>query len=109
MTDQEFEEFYPMRSKSEAPCKLDEFCKTYGIPRTLLTDNEPEETRGEWENVVKQYLISQRMKDPHSGWQNRAEVEIREVKNIIAGSCTGAVVQKVYGAMEWSIQKKYAN
>jgi hypothetical protein len=69
-----------MRSKSEAPYKLDAFCKTYGLPKTLITDNAPEETRGEWEKVVKQYLLTQRTTEPHSGWQNRAEIEIRELR-----------------------------
>lgn len=46
----------------------------------LITDNAPEETLGEWNKVAKQYLLSQRTTKPDSGWQNRAEVEIRELK-----------------------------
>jgi hypothetical protein len=42
-----------MCSKADAPYKLDAFCKTYGLPKTLLTDNAPEETNGEWEKVAK--------------------------------------------------------
>jgi hypothetical protein len=59
VTDQEFADVYPMRSKSVAPYKLDVFCKTHGLPKTLITDLAPEETKGEWEKVVKQYLLSQ--------------------------------------------------
>jgi hypothetical protein len=78
----EFADFYPMQNKSDAPYKLNAFCKTYGILRTLLTDNAPEETSGEWEKIVKQYLISQHTTEPHSRWQNRAEIEIRELKTL---------------------------
>lgn len=80
VTNQDFAEVYPMRSKSEAPYKLDEFCKSYGLPKVLVTDNAPEETAGKWEKVAKQYLLSQQTTEPHSGWQNRAELEIRELK-----------------------------
>jgi hypothetical protein len=80
VTDQDFAEIYPMQSKSDAPFKLDAFCKTYGLPQVLITDNALEETRGEWEKVCKQYLLTQRTVEPHSGWQNRAEIEIRELK-----------------------------
>ncbi len=79
VTAQDFAEFYPMRNKSEAPYKLDLFCKSYGLPQTLITDNALEETKGEWEKVVKEYLLKQRTTEPYSGWQNRAELEIREL------------------------------
>jgi hypothetical protein len=69
-----------MRSKADAPFKLDIFCKTHRLPKVLITDLAPEETKGEWEKVVKQYLLTQRTTEAHSGWQNRAEIEIRELK-----------------------------
>jgi hypothetical protein len=37
-------------------------------------------TKGEWNKVVKQYLLQQRTVEPDSGWQNRAEIQIRELK-----------------------------
>jgi hypothetical protein len=46
----------------------------------LITDNALEETKGEWDKVAKQYLLSQRTTEPHSGWQNCAESEIWELK-----------------------------
>jgi hypothetical protein len=46
----------------------------------LITDNAPEETKGEWNKVAKQNLLQQRMGKPDSGWQNRADIEIRELK-----------------------------
>ncbi len=80
VTNQDFAQIYPMRSKADAPYKLDEFCKTFGTPQVLITDNAGEETKGEWNKVVKQYLLTQRTTEPNSGWQNRAEIEIRELK-----------------------------
>jgi hypothetical protein len=80
VTDQDFADVFPMRSKYDAPYKLDAFCKTHGLPRMLITDNAPEETKGDWDKVVKQYLLTQRTTEPQSGWQNRAEIEIRELK-----------------------------
>lgn len=66
--------------KADAHIKLDAFCKSYGLPQTLITDNAYEETLGNWEAVVKSYLLKQRTTEPYSGWQNRAELEIRELK-----------------------------
>jgi hypothetical protein len=81
LTSQDFAEVYPMTTKADAPFKLDEFCKSFGLPRVLITGNAPEETKGEWNKVIKHYLLSQRTTEPHSGWQNKAELEICELKN----------------------------
>jgi hypothetical protein len=78
VTDQDFADVFPMHSKAEAPYKLDDFCKTHGLHRMLITDNAPEETKGY--KVAKQYLLSQQTTEPKSGWQNRAKIEIRELK-----------------------------
>jgi len=40
VTSHDFAEFHPMRTKGDAPYKLDLFCKTYGLPQVLITDNE---------------------------------------------------------------------
>jgi hypothetical protein len=39
---------YPMELKSEAGSKLNELCSNVGIPSRLFTDNDGEETGGEW-------------------------------------------------------------
>ena len=51
-----------------------------GIPEVLVTDGAKEEYYGEWGQIVKERLIYQRITEPHSGWQNRCEGEIREFK-----------------------------
>jgi hypothetical protein len=63
VTDQEFIDVYPSM-----------------LPRTLVTDLAPKETKGEWEKGVKQYLLLQRTTEAHSGRQNQAEIEIHELK-----------------------------
>ena len=80
VTNTYFAQTYNMQSKSEAAYKLELFVQEYGLPKMLLTDNAMEETRGEWEKVVTKLLIPQRTTEPHSGWQNKAEAEIRELK-----------------------------
>jgi hypothetical protein len=74
----------PMKSKSDAHEVLDYVCRTYGVPQLLVSDNAKEETLGNWGRVTKHYLIRQRMTEPHSGWQNRCEDEIREVRKHFA-------------------------
>jgi hypothetical protein len=64
VTDEELAEVYPMCSKAEAPYQLDFFCKSYGLPQVLITDNAPGEVQGEWNKVVKQYLLTQRTTEP---------------------------------------------
>lgn len=70
----------PMKSKADAYEVLDHVCRTYGVPQLLVSDNAKEETLGNWDKITKHYLIRQRTTEPHSGWQNRCEDEIREVR-----------------------------
>jgi hypothetical protein len=62
-----------MRSKADAHEALDNVCRTYGVPKLLVSDNAKEETIGDWSRVLKHYLIQQRVTEPYSGWQNRCE------------------------------------
>ncbi|MGH7954900.1 MAG: hypothetical protein ACREOZ_02950 [Gloeomargaritales cyanobacterium] len=80
VTADEFNRVYPMKLKSDAGDKLNEFIKDIGIPQLLLTDNAGEETGTEWERVRKNYLIKQKWTEPYSPWQNKAEREIRDLK-----------------------------
>jgi hypothetical protein len=56
--------------------KLNELCSNVGIPLRLFTDNDGEKTGGEWETVRRKYLIPQGYTEPHTPWQNKAELEI---------------------------------
>jgi hypothetical protein len=75
-----FYHFIPMRSKSEAGNALLEFIQDVGIPSSLHTDDAKELTSGKWEQVRKEHGIKQTIAEPYSPFQNRTEVNIRELK-----------------------------
>lgn len=79
-TDQHFTTVYPMKTKGLAYEAFNKFCKTIGIPQCILTDNAGEELGEQWQRVRRTYLIHQRTTEPYSGWQNRAEIEIGELR-----------------------------
>jgi len=70
----------PMRSKADAGHALLEFIQDIGVPSALHTDNAKEMMTGKWETVRKDHQIKQTLTEPHSPFQNRAEIGIREVK-----------------------------
>jgi len=69
-----------MKSKSEAFTALNSFCHNVGIPNPFVTDNAGEETFGDWEEARKKFLMEQCYTEPHSPWQNKAELEIHEFR-----------------------------
>jgi hypothetical protein len=69
-----------MKLKSEAGSKLNELCSNVGIPSRLFTDNAGEETGVEWETVRRKHVIHQGYTEPHTPWQNKAELDIGEEK-----------------------------
>ena len=71
---------YPMKLKSDAPDALTTAFKEFGLPHTMLTDNAPELTKGEWGKIVKQHHVGVKTTEPDTPWQNRAEAGIREHK-----------------------------
>jgi hypothetical protein len=70
----------PLKTKSDAYTELGHVYRKYGVPRLLVSDGAKEERLGEWGRIVKQNLIPQSITEPHSGWQNRCEDEIREFR-----------------------------
>jgi hypothetical protein len=80
MSDFGFGKICPQRLKSEAGASLQEFLQDVGIPRHLHTDNAKEMTLGTWARVCKDAGIKTTTTEAHSPWQNRTEVEIRELK-----------------------------
>lgn len=95
---------YPLKKKAKAHHALVQFIQDIGIPKSLLTDNAPEETRGEWGQVVRKYNIRLRTTEPALPWQNRAEAEIREVKKLAnqAMRSTFAPLDLWCDALEWA-------
>jgi len=62
-----FETVYPMKQKSEAGLKLNQWVVYYGLPDLLVLDNAQEETYGHWGKVVKKYHLNQH-KVPKKLW-----------------------------------------
>ena len=81
VTSQKFVKIYSMKTKGEAGDKLNQFVTSTGIPLGLITDGAKEETLGRWNEVRKKFLLTQRGTEPHSPWQNKAEIEIGGTKN----------------------------
>jgi hypothetical protein len=80
MSDFGFGKFCPQRLKSQADFSLQEFLQDVGIPRHIHTDVAKEMTLGTWQKVCKEAGIKTSTSEPYSPWQNRTEVEIRELK-----------------------------
>jgi hypothetical protein len=99
-----FVRVYPMKNKGEAHHALMQFIHDVGVPKDMLTDQAPEETRGEWGQIVKKYRIQQRRTEAHSPWQNRAKAEIRELKKLTrrALRSQSTPIEFWCYAMEWA-------
>lgn len=72
--------FYPSKKEVLASEVLNEVIRTVGVPKELVSDGAHAEIHGRFGAVAKEYRIKQRLTEPYSGWQNRAEAAIREVK-----------------------------
>lgn len=65
---------YHMKEKSHAHHALDSFLHEVGIPTELHTDGAKELTLGQWGKTCRRHRIHMRTTEPHSPWQNPAEV-----------------------------------
>lgn len=94
---------YPMLTKGDMYHALMQFICEVGIPKDLISDRALEETKGEWEQVVKRYHFSQHTTESKSPWQNRAEAEILELKKLVQKTlkCSSAPVDFWCYALEW--------
>ena len=77
---QGYDLFYPMKLESEAADALNEVIRTVGVPKELVSDNAKAQIEGRFAAVATEYRIKQRQTEPYSGWQNRAEAAVREIK-----------------------------
>ena len=75
---------YPMERKNESIYALDDFVKKVGIPEALLCDNDATmEGWSEWKKRIRKYSIEPKYTEPYSPFQNKAELDIRELKRMI--------------------------
>ena len=79
-----FTKIYPMERKNESIHSLDDFVKKIGVPETLICDNDTTmEGWSEWRKRIRKYNINPKYTEPHSPFQNKAELDIRELKRMI--------------------------
>ena len=72
--------FYPLKREADAAEALNEVVRTVGVPKELVSDGAKAEVQGRFAAVANEYRIKKRITEPYSGWQNRAEAAIREIK-----------------------------
>ena len=65
---------YPMKEKGHAHHALDRFLHEVGIPSEMMTDGVRELTLSEWGKMCVRHKIKQSRTEPHSPWQNPAEL-----------------------------------
>ena len=72
---------HPMTNKSYTHEALADFYDTVGVPRHLHTDGGGEFTSKKWKRAKGSGgICKQTLTEPHSSWQNAAEMEIGELK-----------------------------
>jgi len=79
-TDFGYNKFVPMSNKSEAGYALQEMIREVGIPNHIHTDGAKELTQGRWKEICRDANIHTTQTERDSPWQNRTEIEIRELK-----------------------------
>lgn len=80
VTDFGYLKFTAMKNKSEAGFALQELIREVGIPPRIHTDGAKELTSGKWREVCRDSNIAMTQTEKDSPWQNRTEIEIRELK-----------------------------
>jgi hypothetical protein len=80
VTDFGYSKFVPMKAKSEAGLALHEMIRDVGIPNHIHTDGAKELTLGKWKEICRDTNIKMTQTEKESPWQNRTEIEIRELK-----------------------------
>ncbi len=72
-----------MKSKAEAGYALQGTIRDIGIPNHIHTDGTKELIQGRWKEICKDANINATHTEPESPWQNKTEIEIRELKRHI--------------------------
>ena len=73
-------EFVPMKNKSEAGYALQDVIREIGIPNQIHSDGAKELTQGHSRDVCQDANVLTTQTERDSPWQNRTEIEIRELK-----------------------------
>jgi hypothetical protein len=77
----DYSKFIPLKSNGDAGMALEELLQDIRVPTHMHTDGAKELTTGHWRKVYQSYgPVKQTMSEPLTPWQNRVELEIRELK-----------------------------
>jgi hypothetical protein len=90
INDIQYTRVFPMKRKSEAGLTLQELIQDIGIPSALHCDGALELQYGKWKELCSEYGIRQTITEPYSPWQNRTEMNIRELKKKVSRLMTRA-------------------
>ena len=71
---------YPMRNKSDAHEGLSLMAQRDGVPFVIVMDGSKEQTLGPFRRKAKEMNCHIVQTEPHSPWQNAAELIIHELK-----------------------------
>ena len=75
--------FMPLESKADAHLSLTSFIHQNGIMENLVVDGDPTMAYKEWQKTIREFRVNQTTTEPYSPWQNRAELDVREVKRAV--------------------------
>jgi hypothetical protein len=75
-----FTRFLLMEKKSDALQGIVDFIHNAGVPEWLITNNSKEQYSKAFGEVVCKFHIRHTFTKLHSPWQDRAEIEIKEIK-----------------------------
>ena len=71
---------FPMRRKADAHDGLSLLAQRDGVPLRIIMDGSKEQTMGLFRKKAKEMGVHIKQTEPHSPWQNAAELSIRELK-----------------------------
>ena len=71
---------FPMRRKADAHDGLSLLAQRDGVPLRIIMDGSKEQTMGLFRKKAKEMGVHVKQTEPHSPWQNAAELTIRELK-----------------------------
>ena len=66
-----------------AHLSLNYFVQNYGVMEHLVVNNDRTMAFTEWRKAVHEYRINHKTTEPYPSWQNRAELDVREIKRSI--------------------------
>ena len=76
-----YSRFYPLRSKKDAWTTVAAFTHDLqGIPEVIVSDGAGEQTGGSFKGEIRKLRAKHHLIEPYSPWQNRAELEIQQLK-----------------------------